>query len=447
MTGDPASFGQDESSARVTPPDSSLRRYVIGGGAVIALLLGGLGGWAATSEIAGAVIAPGTIVVDSNVKKVQHPTGGIVGDLKVREGAKVSAGDVLITLDGTATRTNLQVIVKQLDELAIRQARLKAERDSAAALTVPASLAERMEQPDVAEIVEGEKMLFASRRAGRAAKESQLAERIQQTTQLIAGLEKQAVARENEAQIVMKDLEGLEQLAKTNLVQVSRVNLMRREASRLDGEAGKLRTDIAQAEGRISELKLAILQIDQDLRTETMRELRDAQAKEAELVERRTAAEDLLRRIDIRAPQSGFVHQLSVHTIGGVINSGETLMLIVPEGDRLVVEAKVYQQDIEQVHVGQEANLRFTAFNVRTTPELAGVVDRVAADLTRDQATGIGYFSIRVTISDGELEKLGEGRLMPGMPVDVQFRTRRRTALSYFVKPFSDQMSKAFRER
>ena len=427
--------------------DRSLRRYGLGALAVIALLVGGLGGWAATSQIAGAVLSQGTVVVDSNVKKVQHPTGGIVGELKVREGDKVNAGDILLSLDDTATRANLQVIVKQLHELAMRQARLKAERDGQLEPVVPAILIAQQGSAEIRDIIAGERALFASRISGRTARKSQLRERTLQMQQEISGYSLQLEAKKREIEVVTKELQGLQYLAEKNLVQVSRVNMLRRELAKLEGDAGQYTAQVAQAQGRISETEMVLLQIDQELRTEIVKDLREAQGKENELVERRVAAEDLLRRIDLRAPQSGVVHQLAVHTVGGVINQGEVLMLIVPEGDRLVIEARVAQQDIEQVQVGQDAILRLTAFNMRTTPEILGKVDRIAADLSRDPQTGMPYFTIRVSISEGELAKLGASKLLPGMGVDVQFRTQERTALSYFVRPLADQMAKAFRER
>lgn len=427
--------------------DRSLRRYGLGAFAVIALLVGGIGGWAATSRIAGAVLSQGTVVVDSNVKKVQHPTGGIVGELKVREGDKVEAGDILLSLDGTATRANLQVIVKQLNELEMRQARLRAERDDLAQPVVPASLLEIQDTPEVRDIIAGERALFNSRISGSIARKSQLRERSAQMQQEISGYSQQLDAKKREIDVVTKELQGLQYLADKNLVQISRVNMLRREQAKLEGDAGQYTAQVAQVQGRISETELLILQIDQDRQTEIVKELREAQGKENELVERRVAAEDLLRRIDLRAPQAGVVHQLAVHTVGGVINPGEVLMLIVPEGDRLVIEARVAQQDIEQVHVGQQAILRMTAFNMRTTPEILGTVDRIAADLTRDQQTGMPFFTIRISISDSELARLETSKLLPGMGVDVQFKTRERTALSYFIKPLTDQMTKAFRER
>jgi HlyD family secretion protein len=428
-------------------PSQSLKPYLIGSVAVLSLLLGGLGGWAATAQLAGAVIAPGTVIVETNSKKVQHPTGGIIGEIRVREGSSVREGDLIARLDETVTRANLQVVLKQLDELSMRQVRLKAERDAAAEVTIPVGFAGRETDPLIADIIKGEQSLFLSRRAGRESQKSQLRERIAQTRQEIRGLGEQFNAKTKEDQLIKLELTDLEKLLQKNLVAAPRVNAIRRDAARIEGERGQMTAQIAQAHGRIAETEFQIVQIDQDLRTEIVRDLRETQAKEAELVERRIAAEDQLKRVEIRSPQDGVVHQLAVHTIGGVVSGGEPMMLIVPDGDKLMIEAKVQQQDIEQVRLGTKAYLRMTAFNQRTTPEIIGQIDRIAADLTREQQTGLSYFTVRVVITEDELAKLGGGRLLPGMPVDVQMKTEERTALSYLLRPFTDQVARAFKER
>ena len=230
-------------------------------------------------------------------------------------------------------------------------------------------------------------------------------------------------------------------------MQIQRVTALERDAARLEGERGQLIATTAQAKGKISEIELQILQIDQDLRSEVAKDLREVQGKIAELVERKVAAEDQLKRIDIRAPQNGMVHQSTVHTVGGVITPGEAIMLIVPEADALTVEAKLAPQDIDQVRVGQTAALRFSAFSQRTTPELAGVVSRVSADLTTDQRTGAAYYVVRITLSESELARLEGLRLVPGMPVEAFIRTGERTVLSYVLKPFTDQITRSFRSR
>jgi HlyD family secretion protein len=426
-------------------PDD-IRKQLTIGFATVFLLAGGLGGWAATSNLAGAVLAAGTVVVDTNVKKVQHPTGGVVAEIRVRDGDRVAAGDLIMRLDETVPRANLGVIVCQLNELAARQSRLMAERDGAASVEVPSVVAGRDAAPELAQIIAGERTLFESRRSARAGQKQQLGERIAQLREEIVGLNAQQQSKSKEIELIGRELRDVEKLFAKNLVPMTRLIALQRDVARIEGERAQLIAAAAQAKGKITETELQIIQIDQDLRTEVMKDLREAQAKEADLVERRAAAEDQLKRIDIRAPQSGIVHQLAVHTIGGVVNPSEPVMLIVPEGEALVVEAKIAPQDIDHVHIGQPAFVRFTAFNQRTTPEFNGEVSRVAADLTREQQTSQAYFVARITLPEAELKRMGALKLVPGMPAEVYIKTTERTAISYLMKPLTDQIGKAFIE-
>ena len=430
-----------------SPAQRSIRSHLLGGLAVVALLAGGVGGLAATTELSGAVIAPGSLVVDSNVKKVQHPTGGVVGELRARDGDKVKAGDIVVRLDETITQANLAIVVKSLNELQSRLARLEAERDNVDTVVFPAELLARAGDPELARSMTGERNLFEFRKSARAGQKAQLRERIAQLKEEIQGLTGQVAAKKRETELIGQELEGVRDLWRKNLVQIQRVTALERDAARLEGERGQLIASTAQAKGKISEIELQILQIDQDLRSEVAKDLREVQGKIAELVERKVAAEDQLKRIDIRAPQNGMVHQSTVHTVGGVITPGEAIMLIVPEADALTVEAKLAPQDIDQVRVGQTAALRFSAFNQRTTPELDGVVSRVSADLTTDQRTGAAYYVVRITLSERELARLEGLRLVPGMPVEAFIRTGERTVLSYVMKPFTDQITRSFRSR
>ena len=430
-----------------SPAQRSIRSHLLGGLAVVALLAGGVGGLAATTELSGAVIAPGSLVVDSNVKKVQHPTGGVVGELRARDGDKVKAGDIVVRLDETITQANLAIVVKSLNELQSRLARLEAERDNVDTIVFPAELLARAGDPELARSMTGERNLFEFRKSARAGQKAQLRERIAQLKEEIQGLTGQVAAKKRETELIGQELEGVRDLWRKNLVQIQRVTALERDAARLEGERGQLIASTAQAKGKISEIELQILQIDQDLRSEVAKDLREVQGKIAELVERKVAAEDQLKRIDIRAPQNGMVHQSTVHTVGGVITPGEAIMLIVPEADALTVEAKLAPQDIDQVRVGQTAALRFSAFSQRTTPELDGVVSRVSADLTTDQRTGAAYYVVRITLSERELARLEGLRLVPGMPVEAFIRTGERTVLSYVMKPFTDQITRSFRSR
>lgn len=424
----------------------SIRRHLLAGGAAMALLIGGVGGWAATAELSGAVVAPGVLVVDTNVKKVQHPTGGVVGEVRVRDGDRVKAGEVVVRLDETVTQANLAIVVKGLDELRARQARLEAERDGAKEVTFAPELVDRASDPDVARLIAGERRFFESRRAGREGQKAQLRERIGQLREQIQGLQEQIAAKAREIEFIGKELVGVRELWRQNLVQITRVTALERDAARLDGERGGLISSVAQTKGKITETELQMLQIDQDLRTEVGKELGDIRGKVAELVERKVAAEDQLKRIDIRAPQDGVVHQSTVHTVGGVIAPAEAIMLIVPAADALEVESKINPQDIDQVRVGQPAVLRLSAFNQRTTPEINGVVSRVSADLTVDQRTGATYYTVRITLPPEEISRATTLRLIPGMPVEAFVRTADRTVLSYLTKPLTDQLTKAFRE-
>lgn len=425
----------------------TLRRHVLAVVAVAIVLVLALGGWAATTEFAGAVIAPGQLVVNSNVKKVQHPTGGVVGELLVQEGGHVREGDVVARLDDTQARANLAILVKALDENAARAAREEAERDDSDHIEFPKELLARIDNPDVAKAIDGERKQFEMRRAGREGKRAQLKERITQLRDEIRGNESQIESKMKQIDWVAKELSGVRDLWSKNLIPYARLTALEREKERLEGERGQLIAAIAQAKGKITETELQILQIDQDMRSEVGKDLAEIRAKTAELVEKKVAAEDQLKRVDIRAPIGGTVFQQTVHTVGGVITAGEVLMLIVPDADALEAEIKVQPHEIDQVHVGQNAILRFTAFNQRTTPELNGEVNRVSADVTEDQKTGARNYIVRIAIPASEIERLKGLKIVPGMPVEAFIQTSPRTVMSFLVKPFHDQISHAFRER
>jgi len=413
---------------------------------VVVLLVGGLGLWAVTASLAGAVVAQGTVVVESSVKKVQHQTGGIVSEIKVHDGDRVNAGDVLVRLDATLAGANLGVITAQLDELQMREARLKAERDGIETLDLPDSLKPRAQVPAVREILAGERTLFESRRTSLAGQKAQLNERINQLEEQITGVEGQARAKAREIDLVKKELKEIEVLWEKKLTTLARLTSLRRDAARIEGERSQLIAASAQIKDKIVETRLQILQLDQEFKLDIAKDLREAQTKQAALIEQRAAAQDQMQRVEIRSPQTGIVHQLAVHTVGGVVNPSEQIMLIVPDGDTLVVDAKIAPQDIDQVFEGQSAYVRFTAFNQRTTPECNGLVMRVAADLARDPVTGQSYFAARVVLPPSEVSRLRQMKLVPGMPAEIFIRTTERTALSYFLRPLTDQLRRAFTE-
>ena len=430
-----------------SPTRRSMRRHLVAAIVVVSVLVVGVGGWAATAVISGAVVASGSVVVDSNVKKVQHPTGGIVGELRVRDGDRVHAGDVVVRLDETVTRANLAIVTKGLGEMMARKARLESERDGLDTITFPAQLLAEADDPDRAAAMDSERKLFNLRKTARSGQKAQLRERVAQLGEEITGLAAQQNSKAKEIALIERELAGVRELWKQNLVQLTRLTALEREAARLDGERGQLVAASAQVKGKIAETTLQILQIDQDIASDVAKELREVDGKIGELVERKVAAEDQLKRIDIRAPQDGTVFQLAVHTIGGVITAGDPIMLIVPEADNLSVEVKVNPQDIDQLQLNQKAILRFSAFNIRTTPEIEGVVTRISADTSTDQRTGQSYYTVRIAMPADQIERLGEVKLLPGMPVEAFMQTRDRTMLSYLIKPLHDQFLRAFREK
>lgn len=433
--------------AKPTASRRSIRKHLTMGLAVILVLVGGIGGWASTAQISGALIAPGSVVVDSNVKKVQHPTGGVVGELRARDGDVVQAGEVVVRLDDTVTKASLAIVTKNLNGLWARAARLEAEQQGLDRVVFPGSLTDRADDPDVRPVMASEAKLFEVRFTGRTGQKAQLRERISQLNEEINGLSAQREAKSREIELIEKELVGVRDLYEKRLVQLSRLTILERETARLFGERAQYIASTAQAKGKMTEIELQIIQIDKDVVSEVSKDLRETNDKIGEAVERKVAAEDQLRRIDIRAPQSGIVLQSTVHTVGGVIPAGEAIMLIVPQSESLAIEARVNPQDIDQVRIGQSTLLRLSAFNQRTTPEVSGTVTRVSPDVTTDQRSGQSYYTIRIAIPPDEMARLGHVKLIPGMPVEAFVQTGDRTMLAYLMKPLHDQLMRSFREK
>jgi HlyD family type I secretion membrane fusion protein len=419
-----------------------IRSRIIASGLLATALIVGCGGWAAQASLSGAIIAQGKITVKKQVKQIQHRDGGIVGAILVANGDVVKAGDVLVRLDETQTKAELGVVSSQLSELIGRQARLRAERDGADAVQFDAAFGAA---DATRAIAEGEQRLFADNRATRQAQRDQLQSQIEQYGEQVKGLQSQRQSNAVEREMIADDLDRLTPLVKRQLVEGTRTRTMERDLARIDGLKGEIEANIARVQGQISEARMKIIELDQEVRTEAQRELRDVEARVAELSERIVAVKDRLSRMDLRAPIAGFVNDLKIHTVNGVIAPGETVMGIVPEGEELVVEARLSPTDIDQVSVGQDVKLRFSAFNQRTTPEIDGKVTVVGAAATLDPANGQTFYLSTIAITDAD-KGLGKNLLVPGMPVEVFLKTGDRSALSYLVKPFSDQMMRSFRE-
>jgi len=404
-------------------------------------------GWAAWVPLSGAVVVSGNLVMQSSVKKVQHPQGGIVTAILVRNGSKVAAGDELARLDQTSAHANLQVVARQLDEVRIRIARLKAERDNLQAPRWPSELAAEVDPAEQEELLASERGLFVARASARRGQQELAETRVDQLEKQIVALESQLSSNGKQADITGGELKGVEELLRQKLVTLPRATALQREAAHLDGVGGQLVAQIAETRAKVSETRLQALQAEETFRSDVMRDLREAEAKEGELVERHLAARDQMTRTVIRAPTAGTIHELALHTVGGVVTPAEVLMLLVPDGDTLAIEARLSADKVDQVHVGQTAHVRMSAFNQRTTPELAGIVELVSADIVRDTQSGATYYDVRIALPADEVRRLGSLRLIPGMPAEVFLETESRTMLSYLFKPLTDQLSRMFRER
>jgi HlyD family secretion protein len=424
----------------------SLRFYQILGLVGLLVVFGSIGAWAAMSSIRSAVVASGTVVVEGHSKRIQNRDGGIVAEIRVEDGDYVEAGDLLIRLDETETRAQLAIIESVLDEFEARRARLAAERDGETEVRFPATLLARRDKFEVAELLVGQERFFASRKAVLDGRKDQLDQRIDQLEQEISGITAQATSTGEQGRLIGGELDSLRPLLDDGFVSVTRIRGLEREQARLLGDAGQRAAEIARARARIGETRLEIIQLADDARSATLEELGEADSRIAELRQRRLEAQTKLTRTSLRAPLSGLVHELAVHTIGGVIGAGDTIMQIVPQADELVVEARVRTQDIDEIVEGQGASVRFTAFNQRNTVQVLAEVIHVSADTTQEMRDAPPTFAVRLRLSADELDKLGDLKLKPGMPAEVFIQTRTRTPLSYLLQPLSDQIARSFRE-
>jgi HlyD family secretion protein len=411
---------------------------------VVSVLVFGIGGWAAIAELQGAVIAPGSFVVERNVKKVQHSYGGIVSQINVKNGDRVESGQVLIKLDATQIGAELGVIKSQVVELIARRARLAAERDNSAAIVWPRDFIQS--SPAAREAADGEIRLFQENRAAKEGQKQQLRLKIEQIKEEITGVSAQRDAKTGEMKIIQKELKDVRDMFAKQLTTATRLNTLEREATRLTGDYGGLIAQVARAKGQINEISLQILSVDENMRANAQKELLAIEAKVSELLERQVAATDKLNRIEIRAPRTGLVHELNVHTVGGVVSPAEVLMLVVPEQEGLQIQARIQPANVDQVVIGRPARLRLSAFSQKKTPEVDGRVVHVAADVTLDPKTGQNYYAVMVEMDEKALRVIGDLKLVAGMPVEVFMSTGNRTALSYLTKPFTDQMNRAFKE-
>jgi HlyD family secretion protein len=424
----------------------SLRNTTFMGYISIVVVIGLFGGWAALSDLNGAVIANATIVVESFSKRIQHREGGIVSRILVKDGDRVTEGQALVVLDPTDAKAELGIIESSLDELTVKKVRLEAQRDGANELKLPAEISIKSSDGKLAAMISGQQKLLQSTAESLKGKRQQLRQQVGQLQEQIGGIEAQMVAKKSQSRLIAIELSGLRKLEAKGLVPKSRILGDEREQARLAGEDGELRASKASSLNRISEVELRVLQLSEDVRTEALTELRDTEAKISELQQRNIALSSRLARTTINAPITGTIYQLAIHTEGGVVGAGETLMSIVPEGDDLVLQAQISPNDRDIIQIGQEARIRFPTFNARVTPEISATVQQVAADTTKIDANTPPFYAVRLVISASEIAKLGDNRLQPGMNAEVFIQTGAHSPMSYLLKPLVDQFARAMRE-
>lgn len=430
--------------------EHSIRQHLVGGAVLSMLLIFGIGGWAMLASLQSAVIAPGTVVVQSNKQTVQHQDGGIVDAIQVKEGDYVKANAVLIRLDGTQLSTELDAVLTRIAELDVRRWRLTAERDGLdelPPLVIGKPESDTAQSTNIAVLKAVQIKRFVKRHEVLVGRKKQLQERAVQLGQEVDGLDHIIKSKRQQLALIDDDLDGLRKLRRRELVPVSRLNAKIRDRLTITGELGRLKTDIAQTRGKIIETNLQIIEQTDSFEADALKELEATEGELAQLGEKRKGLEDKLNRLEIRAPSSGRVHEVAVHTVGGVIRAGDLLLSVIPDSDKLVINARIPPYQRDRVNSNMGARVRFTAFNSRNTPELLARVSWVSPDQTVISENQEPFYKIRIVLAPGEIERLDGKKIEPGMPAEVMITSEERTVISYLLKPLSDQINRAFRER
>lgn len=442
---------RDQALARLVVGDERAaqdgRRWNLIGLAIIAGTIGVSVVWSTLAPLSSAVVAQGSVKVDTSRKKIQHAEGGVVKKILVQDGSTVKAGDVLVQLDETRAGAAHGVVVGGRDVALATEARLKAERDEKSTIEFPPELIQRADNEQVAQILRAQQAMFAARRSSRAGELGILDEQVAALRNEITGFQSQQRSKNEQIESLENDLKGLIDLDKQGMVEKTRLRAVDRDIARLKGERDELVSKVASGRTAISERELKKFQVRRAFQEEVANELKKVQSENYELIERASATKRTLELTELRAPVSGTITELKIHTAGGVIGPGEVVMELVPSDDRLVLEARVLPADIDRVMVGQQAGLKLHAFNPRTTPELNGSVTYVSADAVLDPRTELSYFTVKLDVPKSELERLGEQKVQPGMQADIFIRTGERTFFGYLLQPLMDSFRKAWLER
>jgi epimerase transport system membrane fusion protein len=425
----------------------SARGAAIAGWCIIAIFFGGFGTWASTAPLNGAVVAQGVVKVEGNRKSVQHLDGGIVKELRVKEGDRVTAGEVLIVLDDTQARMEYELLSEESVVLRATEVRLLTELDHGSELVMSADLESRRYDSYVKSIWNGQVRQFESRRAALEGQRSVIQERINQLQAQIAGVDAQIRSFNEQRELVKKESDSIAPLVERGLVTKPRVLQLERTASSLEGQLGDLKANSAKFRQGIAEQQQQIAQLDSDRMTEVTKELRDTQAKLLEVRSKLMNAQAVLSRMEIRSPYTGKVVGLNVFSVGGVISRGDKILDIVPDEDALTIETQVAVEDIADVHPNIPADVHLTAYKQRTTPVVRGDVVQVSADRLTDSKNDKPYYLVSVRVDEKDMEALPHVHLYPGMPATVMIPTVERTALDYLIGPLKMSFDQAFRQK
>jgi len=423
------------------------RQPILAGLAVIALFVGGFGSWAMLAPLSSAAIAPGQVRVDSHRKTVQHMEGGIIRAILVHEGDLVQRGQLLVRIDDTQSAANLAAFRAQDDALQALAARLIAERDGLAEVRFPAAIAERCEDPNVRIICTGQEKIFSDRRRSLAGQIDIFKQRMDQLQSEIDGRRAQVASFEKQIALIEAQIKGVKPLVDMNLLPKPRLFALQQQQASLEGNRGEQIALIAKAEQGIGEAQLQADDAVNKQRTEVAGSLRDTQDKIADVEEKLRAARDVQHRTDVVAPHAGKIVNLRYFTPGAVVKPGDPILDIVPQNDTLIIDSQVRPLDIESVHPGLRAEIRLPAFRRRRMPIVNGTVTYVSADSLTNEHTGQSYYAAYVEIDPGELSRLDNVKLYPGMPAEVLINTGERTLLQYLLDPIRDSFARAFRER
>ena len=424
--------------------DRPIRRF---GFLVLLLAFGGFGGWAATAQIDSAAVAAGTVTVESYRKTVQHLEGGIVKEILVKDGDAVKEGDVLLRMDGTQSRAQLEIARIQYVAAHALESRLLAERNQTETIAIPDELKAEENDPRVREAINSERQTFTARRATLKGEIALLRQQIEQLQEQTRGLDALAKSKQQRIMSYIAEAKDFSELAKQGFSDKLRQRELERAAGELEGERAQHLSDVSRAKLQIGQAELQILQLQKKFQSDVAEQLREVQAKLFDLRERMRALQDTVARIEVRAPASGTVVGLGVHTVGGVLSPGTPILEIVQQGEQLIVEAHVQVTDIDKVRPELLADVRFSSFKSRTTPVLEGNVITVSADRLVDRATNLPYYLARIRVPETELVKLHGQALVPGMPAEVFIKTGERTTLEYLLQPLLDAAARSFREK